>query len=302
MDLTWRGFRVPLKHPFRGQTFRQGALIEGPHGWGEYSPFPGYSDRMLANCLEAARSCACEAWPAPVRKKVEVHVTVPAVHPAEAARLVRESGCRAAKVKVAEGDDEPRLEAVRDALGPHGRLVVDANGAWSVDEACRAIQSFRRYGVELVEQPVATVEELAALRRLVDVPLATDELVHSPESVRQIVALGAADVLVIKVQSMGGVARALQAVETAGLPVIVSSLLETSVGIAAGLALAAALPELPYPCGLGTISLLAGDVVAGSLVPENGTLEVRRPPVDIEALGAFEIDPAELPFPPGVVE
>jgi len=299
MDLTWRAFRIPLKHPFRGRLFREGAVTRGPQGWGEYSPFPGYSDGVLSQCLEAARSSACAPWPAPNRKRVEVHVTVAAVDPVRAAQLVRESGCRAAKVKVAEGDDEARLEAVRDALGPSGRLVVDANGAWSLEEARRAIESFARYHVELVEQPVAAAEDMAALRRVVDVPIAADELVHSAESAQRLVELGAADVLVVKVQSMGGVARALRAVQSAGLPVIVSSLLETSVGISAGLALAAALPELPYPCGLGTVPLLAGDVVSEPLIPVNGVIEVRRPEVDPDALRAFEIDPAELAHPPG---
>jgi O-succinylbenzoate synthase len=237
-----------------------------------------------------------------VRAEVPVHVTVPALDPAGAAQLVRESGCRAAKVKVAEGDDEARLEAVRDALGSEGRLIVDANGAWSLEQARRAIESFGKYGVELVEQPVAGAEDMAALSRLVEVPIAADELVRSAAAAKRLAEMRAADVLVVKVQSLGGVSRALRTVESAGLPVIVSSLLETSVGIAAGLALAAALPELEYPCGLGTVSLLAGDVVAESLIPVNGIIEVRRPEVDLDALRAFEIDPDELTYPPGAYE
>lgn len=213
--------------------------------------------------------------------------------------MVRESGCRAAKVKVAEGNDELRLEAVRDALGPSGRLTVDANGAWSVEEAQKWIKVFARYGVELVEQPVADLDGMAKLRLLVDVPIAADELVTSPESARHIAALGAADVLVVKVQSIGGVARAMQAAESARLPVIVSSLLETSIGISAGLALAAALPDLPFPCGLATIQLLAGDVVADPLLPADGQLEVRRPALDFEISSEFEIHPGTLAFPPG---
>jgi O-succinylbenzoate synthase len=294
-----RRFRIPLRVPFRGQTFREGELWRGPAGWGECSPLPGYPGSHPDRSLDAAHEAAFEDWPKPLRDRVPVHVTVPALEPEAAATLVRSSGCRAAKVKVAEGDDEARLEAVRDALGPSGRLTVDANGAWSVDEAQRWMSVFTRYGIELVEQPVATVEEMAELHRRTDVPIAADELVTSPEAARRIADREAADVLVVKVQSLGGVRPAIWAAEAAGLPAIVSSMLETSVGVAAGVALAAALPELPFPCGLGTVPLLAADVVAEPLLPVAGELVLRRPDVDLDALAPFEIDaPSFLGFRP----
>lgn len=276
----WRYFKVALRVPFRGQTSRRGAVVSGPFGWGEYSPFPGFGARDHGAAVSAALACAFEPWPAPRRDCIPVHVTVPAIDAEEAAALVRSSGCAHAKVKVAEGNDEARVEAVREALGPGGRLVVDANGAWSVDEAIRIIRALDRYSVDLVEQPVRTGEEMAEVRRAVDVPLAADELACSEESVGRLVELDAADVLVIKVQSLGGIARAMRVIEGSGLPAIVSSMLETSVGISAGLALAAALEHLPYPCGLGTLPLLGGDLVADSLVPVGGTIKVRRPEVD----------------------
>lgn len=280
-DSPWQPFSIPLRTAFRGQMQRRGAVIKGPCGWGEYSPFPGYhSVSGLQSCRRAALSAALQPWPAPVRRWIPVHVTVPAVGPEAAAAMVQESGCRAAKVKVAEGDDDARLEAVRDALGPDGRLVVDANGAWQVDEAVRRITQMVRYGVNLVEQPVAGLEDLAQVRRRSPVPVAADELVVSREAVRRLVQAEAADVLILKVQSLGGVAAALEAAEESGLPVVVSSLLETSVGVAAGLALAGALPELAYPCGLGTVPLLDGDLVSDSLVPVRGQIQVRRPEVD----------------------
>lgn len=261
----------------------------GPQGWGEYSPFPGFSDGNRRSCMDAALAAARDPWPPAVRSSVAVHVTIPAVSPEAAHRMVVESGCSAAKVKVAEGDDEARVEAVRDALGPGGRLVIDANGAWDVAQAVLAIRAMAAYGLDLVEQPVAGLEDMARLRRLVDVPVAADELVTSLESARRVAEQDAADVLVIKVQSIGGIAQGLKAAEAAGLPVIVSSLLETSIGVSAGLALAAALPELPYPCGLGTAALLEGDVVVAPLVPVGGRLPVRRPEVNLEALKQFEV-------------
>lgn len=283
----WRFFDIPLRVPIRGQLRRRGAVVRGPYGWGESSPFPGYGEGSRAAADRAAITSAFELWPDPVRNWIPVHVTVPAVGPEEAAKLVGRSGCTAAKVKVAEGDDESRVEAVRHALGPHGRLVVDANGAWEVDEAITNIRRLGRFGVNLVEQPVRGYLDLARVRRAVEVPVAADELASSEEAVRRIVEVEAADALVIKVQSLGGVQAALRAVVAAGLPVIVSSLIETSVGVAAGLALAAALPELPYPCGLGTVTMLEGDLVGDPLVPVNGGIAVRRPEVDLDCLARF---------------
>lgn len=283
--LAWKYFDIPLKVQFRGQARRTGAVLHGPQGWGEYSPFPGYPTDSRTY-MEAAYSAAFEPWPPPVRDWIPVHVTVPALSPEDAAALVKGSGCAAAKVKVAEGDDEARVEAVRDALGPGGRLVVDANGAWEVDQAVRNIRRLYRYSVDLVEQPVSGYLDMAKVRKAVEVPIAADELAFSEEAVRRIVKVEAADVLVIKVQCLGGVQASMRVVEASGLPVIVSNLIETSVGLSAGLALAAALPDLPYPCGLGTITLLDGDLVTDSLIPEGG-MDVRRPDVDLARLERF---------------
>ncbi|HEX2053199.1 MAG TPA: o-succinylbenzoate synthase [Actinomycetota bacterium] len=287
LGLAWRYFDIPLRVPFRGVTRRKGAVILGPHGWGECSPFPGFAPESRNRSVEAAYDAAFEPWPMALRTAIPVHVTIPAVAPEEAAALVRQSGCRAAKVKVAEGNDEARVEAVRDALGPGGRLVVDANGAWDFDQAVASIRRLSRYSVELVEQPVRGLADLARVRRTVDVPVAADELASSEKAIRIIARTEAADVVVVKVQAIGGVTAALRAVETAGIPAIVSNLLETSIGISAGVALAAALDSLPYPCGLGTVPLLAGDLVADSLVPVNGQIEVRRPEADTSALARF---------------
>ncbi|MCP9976799.1 o-succinylbenzoate synthase [Actinomadura madurae] len=283
-----------MRTRFRGVTRREGVLIQGPAGWGEFSPFAEYGPAECARWLAAAREAACEGWPAPVRDRVPVNVTVPAVGPERAFEMVKESGCRTAKVKVAErgqgeADDLARVEAVRAAIGPQGRVRIDVNGGWDVDRAARRIRALDRWELEYAEQPCATLEELARLRRLVDVPVAADESIRRAEDPLKVRAAGAADIAVLKVQPLGGVAAALRVAEACGLPVVVSSAVETSVGLAAGLALAAALPELPYACGLGTLALLEGDVVRDPLRPVAGEIEVRRPVVDEEALRRWEV-------------
>lgn len=281
---------------FRRIDVREGMLLRGPAGWGEFSPFSDYTAAAAARWLAAAREAAYDRWPTPVRDSIPVNVTVPAVRPEAAAQIVaRSAGCRTAKVKVAEpgqslAEDLDRVEAVRAALGADGRVRVDANGAWSVDEAVVAIRALDRFGLEYVEQPCATLAEMAALRRRIDVPLAADESVRTAEDPLRIAGLEAADILVLKVAPLGGVRRALAVAEACGLPVVVSSALETSVGIAAGVALAAALPELPYACGLATAALLSADVCSESLLPVHGALPVRRPEPDM--IDAVEADPA----------
>jgi len=273
-------YDVAMRVRFRGQTRRQGVLIQGRAGWGEFSPFPDYDDATCARWLAAAREAADDGWPAPVRDTIPVNTTVPAVDPEQAYAMVRASGCTTAKVKVAEvgqtlADDVARVEAVRDALGDSGKLRVDANAAWSLDDAVIALQTLVKFDLEYAEQPVASLEDMALLRRRVDVPLAADESVRRAEDPLRVAGLEAADIVVLKVQPIGGVRRCLDVAEACGLPVVVSSAVETSVGIAAGVALAAALPELPYACGLGTVSLLAGDVTNEPLLPVDGFLPVR---------------------------
>jgi o-succinylbenzoate synthase len=204
--------------------------------------------------------------------------------------LVRQSGgCRTAKVKVAEpgqalDDDIARVSAVRAALdeaGPGGRLRVDANGAWSVAAAATALGELAAFGLEYAEQPCGTLAEQAELRRLVDVPLAADEAVRKAADPTHVAGLReAADLVVLKVAPLGGVGAAVGVAEACGLPAVVSSALDTSVGLAAGVALAAALPTLPYACGLGSGRLLTTDVVIERLLPRDGELLLARPDPD----------------------
>lgn len=289
---------VPMRTRFRGLTSRDGMLVRGDAGWGEFSPFWDYDAAESAAWWRAAREAADEGWPDPVRDTVPVNVTVPAVDAATAHRLVRASGgCRTAKVKVAEpgqslADEVARLEAVRDALGPGGAIRVDANAAWDVDTAVARLRALDRAagGLEYAEQPVPTVEDLAALRRRIDVPIAADESVRRASDPLAVARARAADVLVLKVQPLGGVRACLRIAHECGLPVVVSSALETSVGLAAGVALAAALPDLPYACGLATAQLLTADVVADPLLPADGALPVRRPEPEAALLAAHAAD------------
>lgn len=287
-------FRIPLRAPFRGVTLRDGILIEGPAGWGESSPFPWFTAQAKA-CHASAQEAANEPFPQALRDRIPVHTTIPAVSPDQAAELARASGCTTAKVKVADGDDDARLAAVRDALGPNGRIRIDANGAWDAEMAVREIRRLSRHGLELVEQPVATIEEMAEVRTRVDVPLAADESVRTREDAVRAVRAGAVDILVLKVQPLGGVRAALAVAEAAGIPCIVSSPLETSIGLAASVALAAALPELAFACGLATLPLLAGDVTAEPLLPRGGWIDVRRPDVDAGVAAQWTVSPTGRP-------
>jgi O-succinylbenzoate synthase len=287
-------FSIPLTTRFRGIDIREGLLLHGDAGWGEFSPFLEYDDVTALPWLAAAREAADLGWPAPLRTRIPVNVTVPACDPDLARQIVLASnGCRTAKVKVAEAgqhpaEDEARLEAVRDALGPDGLIRIDANGGWSAEDAILRIPVLDRAagGLEYVEQPCAAVEDLAVVRRKVGVPIAADESIRRAEDPYRVRDLEAADIAVLKVQPLGGVRACLRIAEDIGLPVVVSSALETSVGIAAGVALAAALPELHHACGLATVQLLDGDLVVDPMVPVDGYLAVRRPVLDPARAGA----------------
>jgi O-succinylbenzoate synthase len=291
--MEFRPFRVSLVTPFRGLTERRGVLVRGrgPDGedaWGEYSPFPDYDARRSSLWWSAAMEAARGDWPSPIRDAVSVNSIVPDVEPADAGRFATAGGCVIAKVKVGgKGSslarDSARVEAaaaaVKEAGSSRARVRIDANGAWSQDQAVLAIAALKGAaraggvdGLEYVEQPCATIEEMAEVHRRIDVPIAADESVRMSEDPLAVARSGAVDILILKVAPLGGILACLEIAEASGLPVVVSSAMETSVGLAAGLALARALPELPYACGLGTASLLSTDTVAHPLLPVGGRL------------------------------
>lgn len=289
--MEFRPFTVELNTRFRALTSRRGVLIRGTDSdgqghWGEYSPFSDYTPERASRWWRGAMEAAHGQWPKPVRDKVPVNAIVPEVGADLAAQYARAGGCSTAKVKVGGQDlraDGARVEAVAAALGSSGKVRVDVNGTWDVDTAVRALRELEAAarsggvdGLEYVEQPCATVDELAALRRRTSTPIAADESVRIPGNADAVVAAGAADLIILKVNPLGGVRRCLEIAEMAGLPVVVASAMESSVGLAAGVALARALPELPYACGLGTGNLLATDTVAETWKPKAGFIQARN--------------------------
>ena len=297
--------QIPLRVRFRGVTEREVALLRGPLGWGEFGPFLEYGPRESSRWLGCAIEAAYAGWPAPVRDAVPVNATVPAVAADDVVGvLARFPGCTTAKVKVAEsgqalGDDLDRVAAVRDLLGPGGRIRVDANGGWNVAEAQHALGALAAYRLEYAEQPCAEVADLVRLRLAlarngIEVPIAADESIRKAADPLRVAREGAADLVVVKVAPLGGVCRALEIVAECGLPAVVSSALDTSVGMAAGVALAAALPELPWACGLGTLALLTGDVVVAPVAQVSGELRVSRsaPVVAEELVDRWDAGPA----------
>lgn len=295
--------RLPMRVRFRGIDEREALLVRGPVGWGEFAPFLEYDDGEASRWLAAALEAGWSAPPAALRDRVPVNATVPAVTADRVAEvLARFPGCTTAKVKVAEpgqdlAQDVDRVAAVVDALGAGARVRVDANGAWTVDEAVAALRALRAAAggtvFEYAEQPCASIDDLARLRKAlarngIDVPIAADESIRKAADPLRVAVAGAADVVLLKVAPLGGVRAALRVAQVLGadhgIGVVVSSALDTSVGIAAGVALAAALPELPYACGLGTVGLLTRDVAVHPLVAVDGALPVGPVEVDEAAL------------------
>jgi O-succinylbenzoate synthase len=281
---------LPMRVKFRGILERETLLLKGPVGWGEFGAFPEYGDAEASRWLAAAIEAGWHGFPEPLRTSIPVNATVPAVPAARVPEILARFGrVDAVKIKVAErgqtlDDDAARVAAVRAAL-PDAAIRVDANGGWDVPEAVEALTRLAGVGLEYAEQPVPDIDGLAEVRRRlrsagIPVLIAADESVRKEDDPLKVARAGAADLIVVKVAPLGGVRRALSIVAQAGMPAVVSSALDTSVGIRAGLALAAALPELPYACGLGTVSLLAGDVTVDPLVADDGAIRLREAVAD----------------------
>ncbi len=279
---------------FRGIDVREVALFDGPAGWGEFGAFLEYRPDEAAHWLASAVEAAYEHSPSPVRDRIPINATVPAIDPESVPDvLARFPGARTAKVKVAEpgqtlADDVARVNAVR-ALVPTVR--VDANGGWTVEQATEAAAALTADGpLEYLEQPCATVPELAELRRRVDVPIAADESIRKAEDPLHVVRSGAADIAVLKVAPLGGVATMLRIAGQIDVPIVVSSALDSAVGMSRGLLAAACLPDLRHACGLGTGGLFVEDVVDPS-PPVDGYLPVGPVAPDPARLDALAASP-----------
>ena len=288
-------FALPLRRRFRGIDLREGMLVKGPNGWGEFAPFDDYSDAAASRWLDSAIEAAFGEWPAALRSSVEVNAIIPALESGDAATLAREAvldnGCRTIKVKVGAdlADDEARVASVRDVLNTtlgrgNGAIRIDANGAWDVRRAALSLRRLGAYGLEYVEQPCSTVEELRELRGQTDVPIAVDETIRTSVDPQGVRVREFADLAIVKPAPLGGVGSTLRVVEALDVPVIVSGSLDSSVGLDVALAVAAALSDLPFACGFGTGALLAADVVGVSRVPLDGRLPVQRTMSDLPAL------------------
>lgn len=280
-------FAIPVIDVLGRESIREGMLIEGPQGWGEFSPDPDCDDRALARWLTAAIEPGTVGWPDPVRGRIPVSVAVPATDAARAHEIVTAAGCRTADVTVGGhpallGEDAARVEAVRDALGAGGAIRCNVNGSWDVDTAVTAIAWLDRaaQGIQFVEQPCRTAREVAAVKCRVDVPVAVRALPGHTDDLRAMNLVGIADVAVLYCGPLGGVRRSLRVAEACGLPCVISSAGESSIGLAAGAALAGALPDLPFASRLGARSLPDGDLVAAarSLIPVDGHLPVAPTP------------------------
>ncbi|MCC3272584.1 o-succinylbenzoate synthase [Arthrobacter zhangbolii] len=292
---------IPMRVKFRGILHREALLLHGPAGWGEFSPFPEYADAEAVPWLASALEAAQQGYPEPRRTSIPVNGTVPAVDVGQVeAVLARFGSVSAVKVKVAEAGQSPAEDLARVAevrrLLPGAGIRVDANAGWDIPTAVDTLSRLAEAGLEYAEQPVAGINGLRAVRtelrrRGVPVLIAADESVRKETDPLKVAREDAADLIVIKAAPLGGVRRAVEIVKQAGLPAVVSSAIDTSVGIRTGVALAAALPELPYACGLGTLSLMAGDVTNEPLLPDGGALAVRDVPVSGDLLERFAASP-----------
>lgn len=291
-------FALELRVPFRGLTRREGVLIKGPYGWGEFAPFDDYSDARAGRWLRAAVEAAFTQWPETFLTAVAVNAIIPGLDASRAGAMARdaitESGCTVMKVKVGSpelADDEARVVAVRDALDSclgigGGHIRLDANGAWQPEQAITALRRLTRYGVELVEQPCAELADIAQVRRAIDVPIAVDECVRMADDPASLNLRGQADRAVIKPATVGGMRAALEIADSVGVPVLISGSLDSSVGLMPGVQVAAVLGErdTALAAGLGTGRLLASDLVAETVIPREGQIAVGRVQPHLEEL------------------
>ena len=294
-----KAFALPLTMKFRATKIRQGLVFEGTDGWGEFAPFDNYDDQISGRWLAGSLEQAFTQWPDPIRSSVPINAIIPAVDPTAAAaltfRAVVESGMTTLKVKVAEPgqsveEDLARLEAIRLQLSDLGvadvNIRIDVNGGWTANEAISLINKYEiaAGGLDYVEQPCASLAECAQVKKETSVRIAVDEGLRLAKLIDPAALRNSADVLVVKSIPMGGVQKSLAAINEVGLPVVVSGSLDTSIGLASGLQLAASVSDLAGACGLGTGLLFEKDLVTSPLIPRDGQIYVAKPIPDTALL------------------
>ncbi len=278
---------IPLRNKFRGITVREVAIFRGVHGWSEFSPFVEYDDEESATWLQAALEAANEPWPTLYRNRIPINGTLPIVEPSQVQEILnRFSGCATVKIKV---DDFVRGAAIVEEvlnIYPKMKIRLDVNGGWTLEQAIHNLQDYHTHFGDVfdyVEQPVASVLELAEIKSRVPIRIAADESIRKRLDKDFSDFSQYADVAILKWQPLGGFAAAHKLAAEIKLPVVISSALETGIGISHGLALAASLSNEPLDCGLGTVALLSSDVCEPPVLASNGFLEVkRREPVSYE--------------------
>lgn len=288
-----------MRTAFRGVTHREALLFEGENGWAEWSPFLEYEDDEAAIWLSAAIEFASGQLPPTIRTQIGINATLPAVAVDMVEKALQPFGkFETVKIKVAENgqtlqDDINRIIKVWQTY-PEAKIRLDANGGLEVAEAIALVGMMLENAIQLeyFEQPCKTIAEMAEFKHLLrryshTVKVAADESVRKVSDPLAVALAGAADILVLKAAPLGGITRTLDIVREAGLPVVVSSALDTSIGISMGLHLAGALPELSYDCGLGTAAMFIGDITKDPLIAEDGILEIRRVEPDESRLQVF---------------
>ena len=289
---------IPMRTAFRGVKHREALIFQGER-FAEWSPFLEYEDQEAASWLKGALSWANDPLPTLVRDQISINATLPAVTPDEVADVLSKFGkFKTVKIKVAGpgeslAQDMARIERVR-ALYPEAKLRLDANGGYSVSQALQMVEQLSQFNLEYLEQPVHSVAEMAELRKQLagtGVKIAADESIRKTGDPQAVMRAEAADIVMLKAQPLGGIAASLEIANSLGLEVVVSSALETSLGISQGLHLAGALPELNYDCGLGTLNLFDGDIVRPSLIPNQSMLDVGVVEPDVDLLERYAASP-----------
>jgi O-succinylbenzoate synthase len=294
-------FALNLSGNFRNTQVRTGVLISGPSGWGEFAPFPEYGDEVCAKWLAGALEAAFGTFPTKLRNSIPVNAIIPMLNVEQTISAVEAAvntyGMTTFKVKVADAtsdsleNDEQRVKAVRttlDRLGVAGKIRIDVNGQWNLDQAIHSIPILDQAagGLDYIEQPCATIPELIELKNAQPIQIAVDESLRMSSNLDIAAIKAAADILVVKAIPLGGVQQALDLVNAIGLPAVVSGSLDTSVGLSSGIALAASIPQLYGACGLGTGTLFAEDLVTPTTLPTNGELVARRASPDAHLLAS----------------
>jgi O-succinylbenzoate synthase len=290
-----RVLALPMRTTFRSLDIRETALFKGENGWGEFAPFVEYSDQESLPWLESAIEAADKALSPALRESIPINATVPASNDeAEIEQILSwYPGVDTVKIKVGTGikEDLAGIKAVRKYL-PKAKIRIDVNGSWSVKEALSNISAIYEVTgdlLEYVEQPVASLDELKQLKEgmSVDVKIAGDEVLRKAKDPFAISLDGAIDILMLKVSPLGGIKRAMDLASHHKLPVVISSALESAVGISYGLALAARVPNLDYACGLGTSVLFNQDISDIPII--SGAIKVKSYPIDIAQIERHEL-------------